>query len=62
MEQTGIPSTILNWISGTEVGVAAGETFRKLSPVSGKLLTNVVRSRVADVEQAVRAAQRAQKG
>jgi alpha-ketoglutaric semialdehyde dehydrogenase len=62
MERTGIPSTILNWISGTEVGAATGETFFKLSPVSGKVLASVARSRAADVEQAVGAARRAQKG
>ncbi|HVO83564.1 MAG TPA: aldehyde dehydrogenase family protein [Syntrophobacteria bacterium] len=62
MERTGIPSTILNWISGTEVGTATGETFPKLSPVSGKALVSVARSRAADVEQAVGAARRAQKG
>ena len=62
MERTGIPSTILNWISGTEVGTAAGEIFAKVSPVSGKLLASVARSRAGDVEQAVEAARRAQKG
>jgi aldehyde dehydrogenase (NAD+) len=62
MERTGIPSTILNWISGTEVGAATGETFFKLSPVSGKVLASVARSRAADVEQAVEAGRRAQKG
>jgi acyl-CoA reductase-like NAD-dependent aldehyde dehydrogenase len=62
MEQTGIPSTIFNWISGKEVGAAAGETFPKLSPVSGKVLAGVARSRAADVAQAVEAARRAQKG
>ena len=62
MESSTIPTTILNWISGTEVGAAAGETFPKLSPVSGKVLASVVRSRAADVEQAVGAARRAQKG
>jgi len=62
MERTGIPSTILNWISGTEVGAAAGEAFPKRSPVSGKVLASVARSRAADVEQAVEAARRAQKG
>ena len=62
MERTGIPSTILNWISGTEVGTAAGEIFAKVSPVSGKVLASVARSRAADVEQAVEAARRAQKG
>jgi len=62
MEQTGIPTTIFNWISGKEVGAAAGETFSKLSPVSGKVLASVARSRAADVAQAVEAARRAQKG
>jgi len=62
MERTGIPSTILNWNSGTEVGAAAGDTFPKLSPVSGKVLASVARSRAADVERAVEAARRAQKG
>jgi acyl-CoA reductase-like NAD-dependent aldehyde dehydrogenase len=62
MERTEIPSTILNWISGTEDGAIAGETFAKLSPVSGKVLVRVARSRAADVEQAVEAARRAQKG
>jgi acyl-CoA reductase-like NAD-dependent aldehyde dehydrogenase len=62
MERTEIPSTIPNWIWGTQVGAVAGETFAKLSPVSGKVLARVARSRAAEVEQGVEAARRAQKG
>ncbi len=35
MEQEVIPKTILNWIDGEEREAITGDTFGKLSPVSG---------------------------
>jgi aldehyde dehydrogenase (NAD+) len=62
MERTGIPATIPNWIAGKQVEAASGETFFKVSPVSGKVLSSVARSRAADVDQAIQWARSAQNG
>jgi aldehyde dehydrogenase (NAD+) len=62
MERRGIPATIPNWIAGKEIGAASGETFSKVSPASGKVLSSVARSRAADVERAMQSARDAQKG
>ena len=61
MEPTSIPATIPNWIAGKEVGAASGETFPKVSPVTGKVLSGVARSRAGDVERAIQSARNAQK-
>ena len=46
MDQEVIPKTILNWIDGEECEAISGDTFGQLSPVSGKELGRVARSRV----------------
>jgi aldehyde dehydrogenase (NAD+) len=61
MERRGIPTTIPNWIAGKEVEAASGETFPKVSPVSGKVLSGAARSRAGDVERAIQSARNAQK-
>ena len=60
MDQEVIPKTILNWIDGKECEAVSGDTFGKLSPVSGKELGRVARSRVEDVQKAIQVARRAQ--
>ena len=60
MDQEVIPKTILNWIDGEECEAITGDTFGKLSPVSGKELGRVARSRVEDVQKAIQVARRAQ--
>ncbi|MDH3557398.1 MAG: aldehyde dehydrogenase family protein [Deltaproteobacteria bacterium] len=60
MDQEVIPKTILNWIDGEECESITGDTFGKLSPVSGKELGRVARSRVEDVQKAIQVARRAQ--
>ena len=61
MEPTSNPATIPNWIAGKEVEAVSGETFPKVSPVSGKVLSSVARSRAVDVDQAIQAARGAQR-
>ena len=60
MDQEVIPKTILNWIDGKECQAISGEAFGKLSPVSGKEMCRVARSRAEDVQKAVEAARNAQ--
>jgi len=60
MDQEVIPKTILNWIDGEECEAITGDTFGKLSPVSGKELGRVARSRVEDVQKAIQVAREAQ--
>ena len=60
MDQEVIPKTILNWIDGEECEAISGDTFGKLSPVSGTELGRVARSRVEDVQKAIQVARRAQ--
>ena len=60
MDQEVIPKTILNWIDGKECEAISGDTFGKLSPVSGKELGRVARSRVEDVQKAIQVARKAQ--
>lgn len=55
-----IPELVSNWIDGIECPAAAAEEFTKLSPVNGKPLCQVARSRAEDIQSAVAAAQRAQ--
>jgi aldehyde dehydrogenase (NAD+) len=54
------PSTVNNWISGAARPAASGATFEKRSPHDGAVLAAVARSSVADVEEAVAAARKAQ--
>ncbi len=60
MDQEVMPKTVLNWIDGEECEAITGDTFGKLSPVSGKELGRVARSRVEDVQKAIQVARRAQ--
>jgi aldehyde dehydrogenase (NAD+) len=60
MGSVDIPSEILNWIDGKELGAASRETFSKVSPVNGREICRVARSRADDVQAAVAAAKRAQ--
>ncbi|NIQ88843.1 MAG: aldehyde dehydrogenase [Deltaproteobacteria bacterium] len=60
MNQEVIPKTVLNWIDGEECEALTGDTFGKLSPVSGKEICRVARSRAEDVHKAVEVARKAQ--
>jgi aldehyde dehydrogenase (NAD+) len=62
MDRKAIPNLVLNWIDGEECVAEKGETFPKLSPVNGKPLCDVARSRAADIQRAVQAAKKAQPG
>jgi aldehyde dehydrogenase (NAD+) len=48
--------TIGNVIAGEERPAAGGETFEKLAPATGEVLTRVARSRAEDVDAAISAA------
>ena len=52
--------TIPNVIAGEERPAAAGETFEKIAPATGEAVSQVARSRAADVDAAVTAAAGAQ--
>jgi aldehyde dehydrogenase (NAD+) len=54
------PTTVLNWIDGEECEALTGDTFGKLSPVSGAEICRVARSRAEDVQKAVEVARKAQ--
>jgi aldehyde dehydrogenase (NAD+) len=56
MNQPDIPQTIPNWIDGRELQPAAGETFAKLSPVTGREICRVARSRSTDIARAIQSA------
>jgi aldehyde dehydrogenase (NAD+) len=60
MDQEVIPNTVLNWIDGEECEALTGDTFGKLSPVSGKEICRVARSGAGDVHKAVEVARKAQ--
>jgi aldehyde dehydrogenase (NAD+) len=60
MDQEVIPKTIVNWIDGEEHEALTGDTFGKVSPVSGKEICRVARSQAEDVRKAVEVARRAQ--
>jgi acyl-CoA reductase-like NAD-dependent aldehyde dehydrogenase len=60
MDQEAIPKTILNWIDGKECQAISGETFGKLSPVSGEEMCRVARSKTEDVQKALEVARKAQ--
>ena len=53
------PALTPNFIDGQEIAAAAGECFAKHSPATGRVLTQVARSRAADVDAAPAAARRA---
>jgi len=59
MNQPDIPKIIPNWIGGLESGASTGETFAKQSPVTGKEICRVARSRPADVDRAIDSAAKA---
>jgi alpha-ketoglutaric semialdehyde dehydrogenase len=52
--------TIPNVIAGQERPAAAGETFEKIAPATGEAISEVARSRAADVDAAVTAAAESQ--
>jgi acyl-CoA reductase-like NAD-dependent aldehyde dehydrogenase len=60
MHGNSFPTKVLNWIDGKECEAISGETFAKVSPVSGKEICRVARSRAEDVHKAVEVARRAQ--
>jgi acyl-CoA reductase-like NAD-dependent aldehyde dehydrogenase len=60
MNPTSIPALIPNWINGEACASKSQETFEKLSPVTGRQLCKVARSRSQDVQIAVQTARRAQ--
>jgi acyl-CoA reductase-like NAD-dependent aldehyde dehydrogenase len=60
MNNNSMPKTVLNWIDGKECQAISGETFGKLSPVSGKEICRVSRSQAEDVKKAVEVARNAQ--
>lgn len=53
-------TNILNWTNNKQTPTIAGEWFDKLNPADGKLLCKVARSRAEDIEEAVKAAKKAQ--
>ena len=53
MSYPDIPEIIPNWIDGRESDASTGETLPKVSPVTGKEICRVARSRSADVGRAV---------
>ncbi|MBI3996011.1 MAG: aldehyde dehydrogenase family protein, partial [Nitrospirae bacterium] len=55
-----IPDNVTNWINGMEVRAVKGEEFLKLSPMTGRPICRVARSRSEDVHAAVEAARRSQ--
>jgi acyl-CoA reductase-like NAD-dependent aldehyde dehydrogenase len=60
MNGNNIPKIVLNWIDGKECQAISGETFGKLSPVSGEEICRVARSKTEDVQKAVEVARNAQ--
>ncbi|MGE3274278.1 MAG: aldehyde dehydrogenase [Vicinamibacterales bacterium] len=60
MPDLTIPEILPNQINGAERPAAAGETFAKLEPATGRVVCQVARSRAADVEAALAAAAAAQ--
>ncbi len=56
-----VPHFIPNCINGAQVAARAQEQFEKLNPHDGRVITQVARSRAADIDDAVRAAHQAQR-
>lgn len=54
------PELVPNLIAGAETLARGGETFEKYSPHTGRVITQVARSRASDVDDAVAAAKHAQ--
>lgn len=54
--------TIQNFINGSFRDASDGQTFEKVSPVTGKIIANVAKSTKSDVDEAVAAASAAVKG
>jgi len=55
-----VPAVVFNQVDGRDVGAAAGITFAKIDPATGRELCQVARSTRADVDAAVAIAKRAQ--
>jgi aldehyde dehydrogenase (NAD+) len=55
-----LPGFIANWIDGRQCGAVSGETFGKLSPVTGKELFRAARSGGEEVRVSIEAARKAQ--
>jgi acyl-CoA reductase-like NAD-dependent aldehyde dehydrogenase len=60
MSVTADVRTVANVIAGEEVGAAGGETFEKLAPATGDVLSLAARSGAAEIDRAVSAAAAAQ--
>ena len=56
MNQFEFPPTLPNWIDGGELNAETAETFAKHSPVTGREICRVARSRSADVDRAIASA------
>lgn len=54
------PEFVPNLVAGAETLARGGETFEKYSPHTGRVITQVARSRASDVDDAVAAAKHAQ--
>ncbi len=54
------PHELPNWVNGVQVPAHGGEYFEKTNPATGQLLCKISRSRVADIQDAVDAAKKAQ--
>lgn len=57
-----VPPFVPNFINGEETGARSGERFTKRAPATGRVLTEVARSRAEDVTTAIGAARCAQPG
>ena len=62
MTDLTMPPFVPNFINGQEVGALGGERFPKHAPATGRILTDVARSRADDVRSAIAAARCAQPG
>jgi aldehyde dehydrogenase (NAD+) len=62
IDLSAIPAVIPNQVSGQDARPADGRTFAKVDPASGRVICQVARSGVADVQLAVETAKRAQPG
>ncbi|HEY5593617.1 MAG TPA: aldehyde dehydrogenase family protein [Nitrospiria bacterium] len=60
MSDYHIPDYVMNWIDGRDVRAVKGEDFAKLSPVTGRPICRIARSRAEDVRAAVDSARRSQ--
>lgn len=60
MKKMVLPTRIRNWINNKERQALRGESFEKINPANGKLLSHVERSYAEDTQLAVDAAKQAQ--